>query len=112
MFHKEEDFAVVRHFIETAANATKNYSRPAVPRVALMLHKHYDNVLAEVGEKDIDNIYVVRNSRSKGVQYKAQYLVQEVTRVINQAGVSFRALEAMRNDERTFAAARKILFNT
>ncbi len=112
VFHKEDDFVVVRHFIETGANATKNYSRPAVPRVALMLRKHYANVLAEVGEKAIENVYVVRNSRNKGTQYRAQYLVQEATRVINLAGVSFREIETMRNDERTYAAARKILLNT
>ena len=112
VFHKEEDFVVVRHFIDMGSNATKNYSRPAVPRVALMLRRHYANVVAEVGEEAIGNVYVVRNSRGKGAQYKAQYLVQEATRIINLAGVSFRDIDAIRNDETTYAAARKILMNT
>ncbi len=112
VFHKEEDFAVVRLFKDIGANATKNYSRPAVPRVAVMLRKHYLNVLEEVGDDKIKDCYVIRNMRSKQSPYRAQYLVQEATRLINLAGISFRTLDAMRNEDRSFAAARKILYNT
>lgn len=112
VFHKEEDFVVVRLFKDIGVNATKNYSRPAVPRVAIMLRKHYLNVFNEVGEDKIKDCYVVRNMRSKQSPYRAQYLVQEATRLINLAGISFRTLDAMRNEDRSFAAARKILYNT
>lgn len=112
VFHKEEDFAVVRLFKDLGVNATKNYSRPAIPRVAVMLRKHYLNLLNEVGRDKIKDCYVVSNMRSKQSPYRAQYLVQEATRLINLAGISFRTLDTMRNEDRNFAAARKILYNT
>lgn len=112
VFHKEEDFAVVRLFKDIGVNATKNYSRPAVPRVAVMLRKHYLNILKEVGDDKIKDCYVIRNMRSKQSPYRAQYLVQEATRLINLAGISFRTLDDMQKEDRSFAAARKILYNT
>lgn len=110
--HKDGDFAVVRLFKDEGAGATKNYSRPAVPRVAVMLRKHYLNNLNKVGEDEIKDCYVIRNKNSQQSPYRAQYLVQEATRLINLAGISFRVLDAMHSEDRQFAAARKILYNT
>lgn len=113
VFHQEKDFVTVKFFKDLDSNATKNYSRPVLPRVALMLRKHRKAAHKEAGKNDISDLYVVRNRKSKNnLPYKAEYLVNEATRLINNAGVSFRTLSEVRSLERENAAARIILRNT
>ena len=112
-WHEEEDFVTIRFFKDITSNATKNYSRPVLPRVALLLQQHYKNVYKEMGKTDIADLFIVRNRRSKnGSPYKSDALVSDATRLLNLAGVSYRTLNDVRNEEREMAAARTILANT
>lgn len=107
-----EDYVVIKNINERTPAATKDFTRPMVPKYAAIVKEQIRKIQNDNLEQDISEMYLLRNSKSKTKPMNASRLVQEVTRMIIASGVSYTTIAYLREEDKMIAAASKLLKNT
>ena len=110
VFKRESDFVIVKYYLPDRMGSTHNYSRPLLPQAAEILRTRFSTLYKEKGHIIMDYPVVSLTSPEKNM--KTAQLIQEATRVLREAEISNRTLSAIRSEDRTVAAASKLLHNT
>lgn len=107
-----DNYIVIRNINDRTPAATKDYTRPMVPKYASIVKDQVRKIQSDNPEQDISEMYLLRNSKSKTKPMNASRLVQEVTRMIIASGVSYTTIAYLREEDKMIAAATKLLKNT
>lgn len=107
----EENFVVVRDYIAERAGATKNYSRPLMPRAARIINLRYNQLLKEYSPKQLENMPVVSAKEDPSKAYNAAALKKDAYRLIGRY-ISYEMMTQITNEDLDYAAPLKILHNT
>jgi len=107
-----DNYVVIRNINDRTPAATKDYTRPMVPKYASIVKDQVRKIQSDNPEQDISEMYLLRNSKSKTKPMNASRLVQEVTRTIIASGVSYTTIAYLREEDKMIAAATKLLKNT
>jgi len=107
-----EDYVVIKNINDRTPAATKDYTRPMVPRFAAIVKEQIRKIQNDNPEEDISEIYLLRNPKSKTKPMNSSRLVQETTRMIIASGVSYTTIAYLREEDKMIAAASKLLKNT
>lgn len=110
VFKRENDFAIVKYFFPERMGLTHNFSRPLLPQAAEILRARFSALYKEKGQIVMDYPVVSLTAPAKAM--KSAQLIQEATRVLREAEISNHTLSAIRREDRTTAAATKLLHNT
>lgn len=107
-----DNYVVIRNINDRTPAATKDYTRPMVPKYASIVKDQVRKIQSDNPEQDISEMYLLRNFKSKTKPMNASRLVQEVTRMIIASGVSYTTIAYLREEDKMIAAATKLLKNT
>lgn len=110
-FKSEKDYVIVYLESFNKLSYTHNYSRPLVPRSALILRAYYDQLVAK-SKGDMSSKYVFPNGKNKNEHLTPASIIEYATRILVSIGVDYGLMGKLHQEDRKIAAARKILFNT
>lgn len=110
-FKSEKDYVIVYLERLSKLSYTHNYSRPLVPRSALIVREYYEQEVA-ISKGDMSSKYVFPNGKYKNEHLKPAAIIEYATRILILIGVDYGLMGKLHIVDRRIAAARKILFNT
>ena len=111
-FHTEIDDYVVIHILRMRKlSATHDYSRPLVPRSALILRNYYE-AKKNKSRGSMAEKYVFPHAKNKGKHILPAAIIENATRILHSIGVGYGILGQLHREDRKMAAAKKILHTT
>ena len=106
-FHKEKkDYVVIHLFRQRKLSATYDYSRPLVPRSAIIMRKYYETQKSKYSGT-IEDKYVFPHSKLKNNHIAPAAVIENATRILTRIGVSYGILGQLHREDRKTAAARR-----
>lgn len=111
IFKEEEDYVIVRLERLSKLSATHNYSRPLLPRSALVVRGYYNHVKAISG-RTMSEKYVFPQVKNKKKHIDPATIIEDATRILTSIGVGYGIMGELHVENRKIAAAKKILHNT
>lgn len=109
--NKLSGYVVVDLYLPERAGATHDFKRPLIPQAARIVKAYLKKIKGNYTVAELGELYVV-TAKNKKKPVSSAELVQNATRALKQVSVKNAVFAALRDEDRTMAAATRILFNT
>ena len=107
----EMDFCIIRHERSDLMIAVHNYSRPLIPKYAVVLQRRYMALLKDYTKEEVDEFPIVSESRNPRKALEPTALQQKIRTLLMQAGIKAAVLKSFK-ESRNDPISSRLLLNT